>query len=191
MMQKKAIIRSIVIVSILILSILFGLLFQVIWDKIDRRTYPREFSEYVEEYSYEYGIPEYVVYSVIKTESGFESGAVSGKGAVGLMQIMPDTFNWLTGMLSENLNSAMLYDPETNIKYGTYYLSYLYQRYGSWTEVYAAYNAGPTTVDEWLEEEEYTDKNGKLSKIPYKETEKYVKRLKKANDTYKRLYYEE
>lgn len=177
--------------SILVLSILFGLLFQVIWDKIDRRTYPRNFSEYVEEYSYEYGIPEYVVYSVIKTESDFESGAVSDKGAVGLMQIMPDTFNWLTGMLSENLNSAMLYDPETNIKYGTYYLSYLYQRYGSWTEVYAAYNAGPGSVDEWLEEESYTDKNGKLSKIPYKETEDYVKRLKKANDTYKRLYYEE
>lgn len=132
-----------------------------------------------------------MVYSVIKTESDFESGAVSSAGAVGLMQMMPETFNWLTGMLSENLNSAMLYDPETNIKYGTYYLSFLYQRYGSWKETYAAYNAGQSVVDEWLDEEEYTDKNGKLSKIPYDETADYVKKLKKANDTYIRLYYED
>lgn len=191
MLQKKAIVRSIVIVSILILSILFGLLFQIIWDAIDRASYPRNYSDYVEKYAYEYGIPEYVVYSVIKVESDFESGAVSSDGAVGLMQMMPSTFNWLTGMLSENLNSAMLYDPETNIKYGTYYLSYLYQRYGSWSETYAAYNAGQGTVDDWLKEEEYTDKNGKLAKIPYHETAGYVKKLKKANETYKRLYYEE
>lgn len=191
MIQKKAVIRSIVIISILILSILFGLLFQVIWDAIDRASYPQEYSDYVEQYAYEYGIPEYVVYSVIKVESDFESGAVSVDGAVGLMQMLPSTFNWLTGMLSENLDSAMLYDPETNIKYGTYYLSYLYQRYGSWKETYAAYNAGQGTVDGWLEEDDYTDKNGKLSKIPIDETKNYVKKLIKANDTYKRLYYEE
>ena len=191
MLQKKAIVRSIVIVAILILSILFGLLFQIIWNAIDRASYPKEYSDYVEKYAYEYGIPEYVVYSVIKVESNFESGAVSVDGAVGLMQMMPSTFNWLTGMLSENLNSAMLYDPETNIKYGTYYLSYLYQRYGSWNETYAAYNAGQGKVDEWLRDEEYTDKNGKLAKIPYNETAGYVKKLKKAGETYKRLYYEE
>lgn len=52
MLQKKAIVRSIVIISILVLSILFGLLVQVIWNAIDRSAYPREFSEYVEKYSY-------------------------------------------------------------------------------------------------------------------------------------------
>ena len=142
------------------------------------------------EYSYENGIPEYVVYSVIKVESSFNSGAVSKDGAIGLMQMMPETFNWLTSVKKENLDSAMLYDPETNIKYGSYYLSYLYVRYGSWDEVYAAYNAGQGKVDEWLADETLVDQNGKLKEIPYKETRKYVEKLKDTNEIYKRLYYQ-
>lgn len=190
MKHKKAIVRSIVIIVILALSALCGLAFQTVLDKVDRINYPQKFNEFVEKYSYEYGIPEYVVYSVMKVESGFDSGAVSSAGAVGLMQIMPETFNWLTSMRKENLDSALLYDPETNIKYGTYYLSYLYVRYGSWNEVYAAYNAGQGQIDEWLSDSELVDQNGKLKKIPFKETENYVKKLDKANEIYKRLYYE-
>lgn len=190
MKHKKAIIRSVVIISILVLSVISAFIFQAILDKMDRVNYPQKFSEYVSKYAYEYGIPEYVVYSVIKVESSFDSGAVSDDGAVGLMQMMPDTFNWLTSMRKENLDSAMLYDPETNIKYGTYYLSYLYVRYGSWDEVYAAYNAGQGTVDEWLADPSLIDQNGKLDKIPFAETGEYVEKLEKANDIYKRLYYQ-
>ncbi len=189
MKHKKAIVRSIVIVSIILLSVICGFIFQTILDKVDRVNYPQKYSEYVEKYSYEYGIPEYVVYSVMKVESNFDSGAVSADGAVGLMQMMPDTFNWLTSLRQENLDSAMLHDPETNIKYGSYYLSYLYVRYGSWQEVYAAYNAGQGAIDKWLQDESLTDQNGKLVKIPFDETEEYVKKIEKANETYKRLYY--
>lgn len=190
MKHKNAIIRSIVIIVILILSLVCGLIFQTVLENIDRKNYPKKFNEFVEKYAYEYGIPEYVVYSVIKVESDFESGAVSGAGAVGLMQMTPDTFNWITSKWKENLDSAMLYDPETNIKYGTYYLSYLYVRYGSWNEVYAAYNAGLGKVDEWLANDSLTDQNGKLEKIPYKETSDYVEKVFKANEIYKRLYYQ-
>ena len=190
MIQKKAIVRSIVIVIILLVAILFGLLFQMVWDAIDRANYPLKYTDEVEKYCAEYGVPEYVVYSVIKVESNFDSGAVSDAGAIGLMQMMPDTFTWLTSTLKEDLNSAMLYDPDTNIKYGTYYLAYLYIRYGSWNEVYAAYNAGQGTVDGWLEDEELTDSTGRLKKIPYKETSGYVKKVSKANEVYKRLYFD-
>ena len=190
MPRKKAIVRSIVIVIIILTSILFGMLFQTIWDAIDRANYPLKFTDSVEKYCADYGVPEYVVYSVIKVESNFDSGAVSDAGAVGLMQMMPDTFLWLTSTLKENLNDAMLYDPDTNIKYGTYYLSYLYIRYGSWKEVYAAYNAGQGKVDEWLTDKDLVDKTGRLEKIPYKETSNYVKKLEKANSIYKRLYFD-
>ncbi len=190
MKYKKALIRSGVIVSILVLSVLTGFLFQFIWDKVDRANYPREYSEYVEQYAGQYGVPEPVVYAVIKTESDFSSGAVSDAGAVGLMQIMPETFNWLMTMTQESLEAGMLYDPGTNIKYGTYYLSYLYLRYGSWNEVFAAYNAGHANVDDWLENTEYVDENGKLVQIPYEETKNYVKKVTHAIDVYKRLYYE-
>ncbi|MCI8612033.1 MAG: lytic transglycosylase domain-containing protein [Clostridiales bacterium] len=190
MKYKKALVRSAVIISILLLSVLTGFLFQFIWDKVDRANYPRDYSEYVEQYAGQYGVPEAVVYAVIKTESSFSSGAVSDAGAVGLMQIMPDTFNWLMTMTKESLEEGMLYDPATNIKYGTYYLSYLYLRYNSWDEVFAAYNAGHGNVDEWLEDEQYTDKDGKLSRIPFEETKNYVKKVNNAIDVYKRLYYE-
>lgn len=190
MRYKNAVVRSIVIISILILSVLCGLLFQVIWNSIDSVNYPREYTDYVEIYSYEYGVPESVVYSVIKVESDFESGAVSEAGAVGLMQLMPETFVWLTTENGENLDSATLYDPETNIKYGTYYLSQLWLRFGNWDAVFAAYNAGPTKVEEWLENDEYSENGKSLDDIPYKETEKYVKKVNKANEIYKKLYYE-
>ena len=166
-------------------------MFQVIWDAVDRATHPKEYSDYVEVYSYQYGVPEYVVYSVIKVESDFESGAVSDVGAVGLMQLMPETFVWLTTENGENLNTSTLYDPETNIKYGTYYLSKLYLQFGTWDEVYAAYNAGPTKVEEWLDDEKYSENGKTLDEIPFKETENYVKKLNKANEIYKKLYYEE
>ena len=191
MKKNNAVMRSIVIISILLLSMLCGLLFQVIWDAVDRKTHPKEYSDFVEVYAYQYGVPEYVVYSVIKVESNFESGAISEAGAVGLMQLMPETFVWLTTENGENLDSATLYDPETNIKYGTYYLSQLYLRFGTWDEVYAAYNAGPTKVEEWLGDEKYSENGKTLDEIPYKETEKYVKKLNKANDIYKKLYYED
>ena len=90
---KKTARRSAAIVTILVLSILCALIYQVVWDKIDRQRYPRQYSEYVSEYSAAYGVPEYVVYAVIKVESNFESNAESHAGAIGLMQLVPDTFD--------------------------------------------------------------------------------------------------
>ncbi len=191
MIKNKAVWRSIVIISIALLSILSGYIFQCIWDAMDESNYPREYKDYVEVYSYEYGVPEYVVYSVIKVESDFESGAVSDAGAVGLMQMMPSTFVWLTSENGENLDSGLLYDPKTNIKYGCYYLSKLYLQFGTWDEVYAAYNAGPTVVSKWLSDEKYSHDGKSLDKIPYEETREYVEKVKKANEIYKKLYYED
>ena len=189
MKYKEALMRSVVIISILILSIICGLLFQFFYDKYERNAYPKEYEEYVEKYASQYGVPEYIVYAVIKTESGYDSGAVSEVGAVGLMQMMPDTFNWLTTLTKENLDKGLLYDPETNIKYGTYYLSYLYLKYGSWDTVYAAYNAGEGNVDEWLGEALKADGAKKLGEVPFKETENYIKKVNKAVEIYDRLYY--
>ena len=189
MKYKEALYRSVVIISILILSVLCGLLFDFFCDKYERSAYPKGYEEYVEKYASEYGVPEYMVYAVIKTESDFQSGAVSDAGAVGLMQMMPDTFNWLTTLTKEKLDKGLLYDPETNIKYGTYYLSYLYLKYGSWDTVYAAYNAGEGNVDDWLGDALEADGAKKLESIPFEETEDYVKRVNKAVEIYDRLYY--
>ncbi len=186
---KSSIRMSGVILVILTLSIIAGFLYQTVWDAIDRVRYPRDYSEYVTKYAAEYGVPEYVVYAVIKVESDFASNALSHAGAVGLMQMTPDTFDWVSMLMKRTADHGMLYDPETNIEYGTYLLSYLYMRYNRWDTVFAAYNAGMTRVDGWLEDSTITDADGQLENIPIKETDKYVERVNDAIDVYKRLYY--
>jgi soluble lytic murein transglycosylase len=187
---KKTARRSAAIVIILVLSIVCALIYQVVWDKIDRQRYPRQYSEYVSEYSAAYGVPEYVVYAVIKVESDFASNAESHAGAIGLMQLMPDTFDWVSMRLKRSSEQGMLYDPRTNIEYGTYMLSFLYMRYNRWDTAFAAYNAGHSRVDQWLTDPEITDEDGNLVRIPFRETEKYVKKVNDAIEVYKRLYYQ-
>ncbi|MBR4295917.1 MAG: lytic transglycosylase domain-containing protein [Clostridia bacterium] len=188
--MKKTISRSISVIIILCISVLAGFIIDNVCDIIDKKTHPRKYAEYVEKYSEMYGVPEAVIYATIRTESNFVSNAVSKVGAVGLMQIMPDTFLWLCEKQGEELEVGMLYDPETNIKYGTYYLSYLYTNFGLWQTVYAAYNCGPGRVKEWQKNAEYADENGILKKIPIRETSDYVKKVKKAVTIYEKLYYQ-
>lgn len=181
--------KAIVIAAILAISVVLGFLFDLACTGVEKLIYPRKYSDYVEIYAEQYDIPPHVLYAVIKTESGFDSAAVSQKGAVGLMQFMPDTFSWITDeMLFEHLADGMRYDPETSVRYGAWLLSHLYKRYGDWSVALAAYNAGIGTVDGWLEDPEYADGEGGLKSIPYKETRNYVKKVTKAKATYDRLY---
>ncbi len=186
--MKNALRRAFAVLLILSLSIGIGYAYDRVRDIIDRRIYPREYREYVERYSSEFGIPEAIIYAVIKTESNFESNAVSDAGAVGLMQMMPETFLWLGERRGEVLDDGLLYDPETNIRYGVYYLSYLYNEFGLWSSVFAAYNAGPTRVREWSTDTRYADENGALIDIPFEETRNYVKKVEETADLYGKLY---
>ena len=183
--------KGVMIAFIAVLAIGLGFLADFLITCLEKNAYPREYAEYVEVYAEAYGVPEGLVYAVIRTESSFDSGAVSPVGAVGLMQLMPSTFEWLTDdKLVEHLESGMLYDPETNIKYGTYFLSFLYDRYGDWELALAAYNGGLGNVDKWLEDDRYADANGEggLKRIPFKETRQFVARVTDAWEMYERLY---
>ena len=181
--------KGLVIAVIVLISIGLGFFADFIITCVEKSAYPQGYADYVTVYAEKYGVPETLVYAVIRTESDFESGAVSGAGAVGLMQLMPSTFKWLTDdMLFEHLESGMLYDPETNIRYGTYCLSYLYDRYGRWDLAIAAYNGGLGNVDEWLEDDRYADGEGGLKRIPFKETRQFVSRVTEAWEMYDKLY---
>ncbi len=186
---------AVVVITILAIAIAFGFLFDIVLTQIEYKIYPKpeEYREFVEKYSTEYGVSEELIYAVIKTESGFDSSAVSPKGAVGLMQIMPETFKWLTDdILHEYLNEGMLYDPETNIKYGTYYLSRLQGRFKDWDTAIAAYNGGEGNVSEWLSDPKCSDDGIRLNidNIPknFSETENYVKKVNKYLGKYRDLY---
>ena len=181
--------HSVMVLVIIAIAVGMGLLFDLLCTQIEYRIYPRKFSEYVEVYSDRYEIPENVVYAMIKTESDFDSGAVSSAGAVGLMQLMPETFDWLgESIIGERLDRGMMYDPETNIRYGICLLYRLYNKYGKWETAFAAYNAGETRVDGWLESDEYSDGDGNLRNIPLEETRNYVKKVSSAVKMYDKLY---
>ena len=189
--MKKVIYRSFAVLFIFSLSIAIGFVSSFIWDSIEKNEYPIKYSEFVEAASKKYSVPKRIIYAVIKTESGYDATAVSSSGAIGLMQIKPETFAEISEKLGDSYETGMMYDPETNIRYGTYYLSYLYKLYEDWDIVFAAYNAGMGNVSKWLEDPELFDKNGGLLHIPYEETEKYVDRVNDAIKKYVELYGED
>lgn len=191
-MNNKTQARRIVAVLLIIcISIGCGILINDLWNVIDKKLHPTDYSEIIAAASEEFDIPQYIIYATIKVESNFDSNAVSSAGAIGLMQMMPSTFEWLTGEehLNENLSTKKLDDPEISIRYGTYYLSYLYKKFDyNWNNTFAAYNGGEGNVAKWLNNSEYSDLQGNLTSIPYRETANYVKKINKEIETYKKLY---
>ncbi len=187
---KNAVKRSVVVITILLLSILIGYAYQLIGHKVDLKKHPREYSEYVEKYSSEYGVPEYIVYSVLKNASNFTSNYVSPDGRVGLMQISEDDFDWLKALTKEDHAFGILYDPETNIKYGTYMLSSLYTEHSRWKTVYAICVAGKDEVENWCSNPANTDDNGNLKYIPDDAVRAKVEALEDDAELYRTLYYQ-
>lgn len=189
MKLRNTIVRSVVIIVILCLALLCGLVYQTIWHRIDLKNHPREFSEFVSKYAAEYGVPEYILYAVIKTESDFESNKLSEDGEIGLMQISPDTLKWLLTLTKEEQEAGILYDPETNIRYGAYMMSYLYTEYSRWNTVLAVMDAGQETVDQWMRNRKLVDELGNLVVFPEEGTETYVNQVNETIEVYRRLYY--
>ncbi len=177
------------------LNLFIGLLFLVLLiigaflllPSLNKGFYPREYEEYVEKYSAEYNVPEPLIYAVIQNESGFDPNAESSVGAKGLMQLMPETFDWVSGRLGEKEKSIT--DPETNIKYGTYYLSWLYANFEDWETAIAAYNAGHGRVGAWLEDSRYSSDGMTLDNIPLDETSNYVNNVVASRRRYEEIYY--
>ena len=159
--------------------------------KVYSLLYRQQYGEQVEKYSKEFGVDEALVYAVTRTESGFRPEVESGAGAIGLMQLMPSTFDWLQESLDGEIvySTDSLYDPDINIRYGTYLLSILLKQYEKTETAIAAYNAGTTTVDGWLQDSSISPDGKTLVNIPYEETSNYVDRVMHAYDLYKKLYY--
>lgn len=150
--------------------------------------FPKQYSNYVEQYSAKYDLNPDLVYAVIKTESNFNPNAKSDVGAIGLMQITDSTGQWIAQQMGvKNYNSNMLKDPRISIEFGCWYLEDLYQQFGDWDLVIAAYNAGRGNVNSWLSSGDYA-KNGNLNYIPFQETDKYVKKVEVFQKVYSVLY---
>lgn len=185
--MSRAIKRYLAVMALLLAAVLAAVAYTLASGYIARRLHPTEYAELVSASSAEFGVPRSVIFAVIWTESSFRADAFSSAGAIGLMQIMPETFDWLLLKSGEEYENGALYEPAVNIRYGTMLLAMLYGEFGRWDTAYAAYNAGLNRVRMWLSDPEIT-RDGVLKEIPYGETERYVKKVEAAAVEYRRLY---
>lgn len=155
---------------------------------IHKLIYPRKYSQYVEKYSREFNLDENLVYSVIKAESKFRKEAISYKGAKGLMQISDITRDWAVDELK--LGDIDIFDPQTNIMIGCWYINKLYKEFGNLDLVIAAYNGGSGNVSKWLDNCDYSKDGKQLHNIPFEETSNYLKKVKKNYSKYNEIYAE-
>ena len=183
--------KPIAIIAIIALALLVAFVFESVFDLADKGTHPINYSDSVERYSSKYNIPEYIIYALINVESGFDQDLREESGAAGLMQLMPETFRAITSNehLGENLPESSICDPDVNIRYGTYYISYLRKKFGSMDNALIAYHTGETNLSKWLKDSRYTDKSGNLTLIPSDATREHIEKLNKEIDYYKNLYY--
>ncbi len=179
----KKILISIFLVMMVALS--FGYFRTLIIKKI----YPIKYKAQIDQYSKEFEVDPYLVCSIIWVESKYNVKAVSDKGAIGLMQIMPETGSWIAEKIDfEQYEQDNLSNPSINIRLGCWYLSYLDDRFGGKvTHISAAYNGGPNRVAQWIDDDRYST-NRELKNIPLKETKDYVKRVEEAYEIYSNYY---
>ena len=146
----------------------------------ERVRYPLRYEGIVRGHARNYKLDPALLAAVIYQESRFRPRAQSPSGAIGLMQILPTTAQGIavrTG--GTRFQTSDLYDPELNVRYGSWYLRHLLDRYGDERLALAAYNAGQRNVDAWRE---------RGLGIRFSETRHYVERVRHAKRVYRRVY---
>ena len=152
-------------------------------DWYERIRYPLRYEAIVQTHARNYDLPPALLAAVIYTESKFDASARSDAGAVGLMQLLPETAKGIalrTGGRKFVVDDLL--DPEINVRYGSWYLRNLLNRYDDLRTALAAYHAGQGNVDEWR-------RNGVGIQFP--ETRAYVDKVLDAEEVYAEAYADE
>jgi soluble lytic murein transglycosylase len=164
------------------------------WPKVHHAvreiTLPLRHDDIIRQQAHEKGLDPALIAAVIYAESHFRDGQTSSAGALGLMQLTPQTARYIA---HKSGGTAFVVDdlatPQVNIAYGAYYLRYLLRRYRD-NEILAlaAYNAGEGNVDRWITAARQRERDLTITAIPYAETRSYVTRVQDAEREYKRTY---
>ena len=159
----------------------------------ERASHPLYYADLIHLYSETRDLDPALVSAIILCESSFDPSAVSRLGARGLMQLMEDTAGWIAHKLGEDdaaYTFERLFDPETNIRFGTWYLRFLSDRFGGDpVKIVCAYHAGQGNVASWLANPLYSPDGVTLETIPTADTAAYCRRVLNARDVYKKYYY--
>ncbi|MEM9164602.1 MAG: transglycosylase SLT domain-containing protein [Cyanobacteria bacterium P01_F01_bin.4] len=152
--------------------------------------YPFPYAEQIQTWAEQRQLNPLLVTALIRQESRFEPKIRSVVGATGLMQLMPDTADWVSNQIGQtDVELEALENPETNIKLGTWYLDFTHQEYSNHSLfAVASYNAGPGNVSAWIEEGGYSNADEFVEAIPFPETKGYVESVFGGYWNYLRLY---
>lgn len=184
--------RTAMVIAIVLALGIAGLGAWIVYERIVAPTVVTYIVEYTDEIraaAEENGLEPAYVAAVVMAESSYRPNAVSNANAQGLMQLLPSTAEWIAGKFDETVSDGALFDPETNLRYGCWYLGWLMRRYdGDMRCASSAYHAGQGTVDKWLENPEYSQDGKTLSRIPFDSTRTYVDRVLKYYEKYEEVY---
>ncbi len=182
-----------VIIIALFLVLIVGLLGPIgFGEKMMKIMYSKKYENLVVIYSEKYQVDSDLIFALIKAESNFNSSAVSGKGAKGLMQLMEETAKDVSKKTDLKIEpdeiGEKLLQADVNIELGTKYISILLEKYNNTAIALTAYNAGIGTVDNWIEKGVIKKDGEDIQNIPYKETNNYVRKILRDYKIYKKLY---
>lgn len=187
-MRKRKVFRRRLLMFTIV--VIIGILFiQSTW--ISKQLYPIKYEKLIVDKSQKYDVDPHLIVAIIRVESNFRTSSESPKGAVGLMQLMPTTAEWIVERIAKNSISdeELKLNPELNIELGTWYLAHLLERYeGDMILSIAAYNAGPGNVSKWLTANTWDGQYETADQIPFGETRNYVQKVIYYYNKYKELY---
>lgn len=153
------------------------------------KLFPLKYIDTIRACSEETGVDRYLIASLIKAESNFDTAAVSRADAKGVMQLTDETARFCAEKLGIELNEGDIYRPEVNIRLGVYYYKRVLDMFsGNENLAIAAYNAGEGRVRQWLSTPEYSTDGESLDTIPYEETKHHVEKITTYKKIYKLLY---
>jgi len=156
-----------------------------------RLIYPISYTEEIKASAKMYGLDPLLIAAIIRVESNFKENAVSAKGAVGIMQLMPETAQWIIeqGAFRDLTVEDAASRASAGIRLGAWYVRELSRQFdGNLPVVLAAYNAGPGRVRLWLDEQVWDGRLETLDQIPYGETRHYVRRVMYYYKKYTEVY---
>ena len=182
------------LVIILIILIILLMLYKIfnIKEIIYKNLFPLKYSEYVYKYSEEFNIDPLLIFAFIKAESNFNEKVVSKSNAKGLMQLIESTAKETAKDTKiEFKENETLFNPEENIYLGIKYFDKLLSYYNeNYSLAVCAYNAGIGNVDKWIETQIIKSDGSDIEKVPFKETNMYIRKILRNYKIYKELYQE-
>ncbi|MFD2671695.1 lytic transglycosylase domain-containing protein [Marinicrinis sediminis] len=183
---------------LLLIVLLIALFYKSHW--LGRMLYPISYQSDIVISSEQHDIDPLFVAAVIRVESNYDPDKLSAKEATGLMQLMPQTAEWIAQQHHVHLDRSSLHRPDINIDLGAWYLAYLQRllmkqtgvqtpdKYDKIALVAGAYNAGPGNVIKWLEQQTWSGEADRIADIPFGETRHYIQRVLYYYKKYEDLY---